>query len=263
MSSDERANPLSSLILQPRSSKPRSQGVTMMIDWGVPHNQQADWLTVTAPYVDMAKIAVGVGALLSSETLTMKLELYRAHDILPFLGGMFLEHAVLHDKTEDFLQAVVDAGFDCVEISDNSLDLDLDEKCELIQLALEKYRLRVLGEVGKREGPESKSDLAEDAARCLEAGAEFVFLEAADFFATEVNEAALERVVQNCGVEPLIFELPGPWIRDINPSDVHRIMRWLINRFGSDCNIADVPPDLVLTLEALRVRLGVNVGRSS
>ena len=259
---NERPNPLATLILQERSQKPRSRGITMIADWGLDPQRQAGLLEVAAPYIDQAKIAVGIGALFPIDVLEKKLASYRAHDITPFPGGQFLEHAVMHSKTDVYLKAVVDAGFDCIEVSDNLLEIELDEKVGLIRRARESYSLRVLGEVGKKEGLQSNVDLAEDAFRCLEAGAEIVFLEAADFFSGEVNEQALERIINRCGIEPLIFELPGPWIKGVTLSDVHEMTRWLLDRFGSNANLANVSPDDVMKLEALRLRIGVNAGGS-
>ena len=253
-------NPLAELILQNRSQKPRTLGITMMADWGLDLSRQTELLSVAGPYVDLAKIAVGIGALLPLEILRAKPEDYRSHQITPFPGGQFLEHAVLHNKTETYLQALVEVGFDCIEVSDNLLEISLDEKTELIRLCREQYGLRVLGEIGKKDGLDSTNDLAEDAFRCLEAGSEWLFLEAANFFSGEVNEIALEQIIERCGPKPLVFELPGPWIKGVTLSDVHEMTLWLLNRFGPEANIANVSADDVIKLEALRLGLGVNAG---
>ncbi len=260
MTDPQSANPLAALILVDRGQKPRSQGLTMIADWGLDLPRQAGLLELAAPYIDLAKIAVGIGALLPFDLLTQKLNGYRAHQITPFPGGQFLEHAVLHGKTQEYFEAVVAAGFDCIEVSDNLLEIDLQQKGDLIRQARQTYNLRVLGEVGKKEGQGSNVDLADDAANCLESGADVLFLEAADFFSGEVNEAGLQSIIDRCGLEPLIFELPGPWIKGITLNDVHEMTRWLLNRFGSEVNIANVSPDDVLKLEALRLKIGVNAG---
>ena len=253
-------NPLASMIVESRSEKPRSKGITMMVDWGIAPAQQADLMSTLGPFVDLAKIAVGIGALYSPDVLAAKLDTYRTNDITPFIGGMFIEHAVLHNTTREYLQAVVDSGFDCIEISDNLMEMDLDQKMQLIEMSRNDFNLRVIGEVGKKEGMEATADFAEDTARCIEAGSEYVMLEAADFFAGEVNEAALNPVIQRCGLEPLIFELPGPWIKGITQSDVHQVTRLLIDQFGPDANIGNVIPDYVMSVEALRLKIGVNAG---
>jgi phosphosulfolactate synthase len=261
--SDHSANPLEIVIFESRNKKPRSQGITMMIDWGLPPAHQKDLLRTIGSHVDLAKIAVGTAALYPPGVIQEKLDSYRSHGITPFTGGMFIEHAMLHNKTSEFLKAVVDLGFDCIEVSDNLLDMTLDEKCELIRMAHTDYKLRVLGEVGKKEGLAATADFAEDTARCLEAGAERVFLEAADFFARKVNDVALNSVIARCGVEPLMFELPGPWIKGITLSDVQQMTNGLIERFGPNVNIGNVMPEQVLSVEAQRVRLGLNAGAKS
>ena len=256
-------NPLTALILRERSSKPRRRGLTMVADWGLPPDRQHDLLSVAAPFVDLAKIAVGISALFTQEALARKLADYRAHEITPFPGGMYLEHAVLHDRTDDYLRAAADAGYDCIEVSDNLLEMSLDEKCALIRRACQQFGLRVLGEVGKKEGIDATCDPADDAERCLEAGSEFVFLEAAEFFTGDVNAAAVERIIQRTGLDPLIFELPGPWIKGVSLSDIHEMTRWLLDRFGPEANIANVHHDDVFKLEALRLGIGVNAGGES
>ncbi len=253
-------NPLAGLVVAERSAKPRDNGLTMIADWGMPCGEQQDFLSVGNPFVDLAKIAVGISALLDAGTLSRKIQLYAANDILTFPGGQFLEYSVVHCITDEYMQACVKAGFPCIEVSDNLLAIDLDSKSELIRRARQAYGLRVLGEVGKKEGLDAKYDLAEDASRCLSAGAEKVFLEAADFFAGDVREEELERIAERCGIENVIFELPGPWIEGITMSDIHRITRWLLGRFGAEVNIANVSPDNVLKVEALRLGIGVNAG---
>ena len=253
-------NPFASLVVARRTAKPRESGLTMMADWGLSCGEQQEFLTVGGPYVDLAKIVVGLAALFTSDTLTQKIALYAAHDILTFPGGQFLEYSVAHNRTDEYLQACVTAGFPCIEVSDNLLQMDLDAKCDLIRKAREAYGLRVLGEVGKKEGIGAQHDLAEDAARCLRAGAEKVFLEAADFFTGDFEEEKAEKIVARCGLENLLFELPGPWIEGITSSDVHRTTRWLLQRFGAEVNIANVMPANVLSLEALRLGIGVAAG---
>jgi len=232
----------------------------MIADWGLPPGRQRDLMSVAGPYVDLAKIAVGIGALFPIDILREKLQNYREHNITPFPGGQFIEHAVLNGKTDEYLQATVEAGFDCIEISDNLLDISLDDKFTLIEKAKHEYQLRILGEVGKKEGKQSSNDLSDDAVGCLAAGAEVVFLEAADFFSGEVNETDLKKIIDRCGIEPLIFELPGPWIHGVTLSDVHEMTCWLLDRFGSEANIANVNVEDIFKLEALRLKIGVNAG---
>ena len=67
-----------------RPEKPREYGITMVADWGIGPNLQADLLQTGADFFDFAKIAVGLSRVLSSGLLRGKLVLYHAHDIAAF-----------------------------------------------------------------------------------------------------------------------------------------------------------------------------------
>ncbi len=261
MNTQATGNPLAELILVGRSAKPRSRGITMVADWGWHPQRQSELLELAGEVIDLAKIAVGISALLPRAVLNEKLLRYKRHDVTCFPGGQFLEHAVLNKRTGQYFDAVCEVGFDCVEVSDNLLSIDLEAKCRLIRQAREEFHLHVLGEVGRKEGLSARHDPAEDAYRCLEAGAEAVFLEAAEFFTRGVDERRLEPIVDRCGLERLIFELPGPWIRGVTCDRVQELTRALIDYFGSEVNLGNVAADDVLKLEALRRRIGVNAGR--
>ncbi len=77
-----------------RSTKPRQAGITMMIDWGLGPNHQADMLDVVGEYVDIAKIAVGTSGLIEENVIKEKITTYKRHNVLPFIGGQFLEFGV-------------------------------------------------------------------------------------------------------------------------------------------------------------------------
>ena len=66
--------------------------------------------------------------------------------------------------------------------------------------------------------------------------------------------------MEAAGLERVMFELPGPWIAGVNPHDVHRMRRELIDRYGFQVNLGNVAPDDLMTLEAYRRGLGVNAG---
>ena len=57
--------------------KPRRKGFTMMMDWGLPVNQQRDWLDLIAPYVDLAKFVVGTARMYDEDYLLQKIALYK------------------------------------------------------------------------------------------------------------------------------------------------------------------------------------------
>ncbi len=245
----------------PRGGKPRTCGLTMVIDWGLGSHAQEDLLAVGADYCDLAKVAVGVSRLLDASALAAKIAQYRSRGVEPFPGGQYLEYAEVHGLCERYLPAVAAAGYQWVEVSDNLAPVGLDWKREIIGCAVREHGLEVLGEVGQKEGLESGVPMVEDAQACLEAGARIVLLEAAELVSGDASTAReVEEVVAAVGVERVMFELPGPWIEGVALHDVHRLRRELLRRYGSEVNIGNVDPGELIITETLRRGLGANAG---
>jgi len=245
------------ITLPERAGKPRESGITMLIDWGLGLTTQADWLEIGAEYIDLAKVAVGISGLLSTDLLRRKIELYEKHQVIPFPGGQFLEYAVHHGQTREYMEAAGAAGYSWIEVSDNVIELTPDEKVDLIRLAREDFGLNVIGEVGSKVQGTSAAALIADIQRCLNAGCWKVFVEAAELFGDELNEALIEEITSAVPLEKLIFEVPGPWIAGIHRYDQFTTRTWLVRRFGSDINLANVLPEDILETETLRRGIGV------
>ena len=245
----------------PRATKPRTDGLTMVIDWGLGPHAQEDLLTVGADYVDLAKVAVGVSRLLPNDSLRQKIGAYQQRGVEPFPGGQFLEYAEINGLSGHYLPAVCEAGYRWVEVSDNLAPVGLAWKREIIARAVGEFGLEVLGEVGQKEGLESAAPMKVDAETCLEAGARIILLEAAELISDDPDTAReVEEVVAAAGIERVMFELPGPWIQGVALHDIHRLRRELLRRYGSEVNMGNVSPDEVIVVEALRRGLGANAG---
>ena len=245
----------------PRGGKPRTCGLTMVIDWGLGSHAQEDLLAVGADYCDLAKVAVGVSRLLDASALAAKIAQYRARGVEPFPGGQYLEYAEVHGLCDRYLPSVCAAGYRWVEVSDNLAPVGLEWKKEIIARAVGEYGLEVRGEVGQKEGLTSAVPMVEDALACLEAGARIILLEAAELVSGDRDAAReVEQVVRAIGIERVMFELPGPWIEGVALHDVHRMRRELLNRYGTEVNIGNVNPEQVVIVEALRRGLGANAG---
>ena len=252
---------LDGLRADERTLKPRTSGRTMVIDWGMPLQQQRDWTDIGADYFDFAKIAVGLSRLCSRELLRQKIDQYRSRDVEPFPGGQFLEYAEVHGKLDRYLPGCVEAGYHWVEVSDNLAPVSLQWKERIITEAVEDFGLHVLGEVGRKEGLDNTIPLVDNARACIEAGAEVVLVEAAELISEDAQTAAaVDEIVQVLGVERVMFELPGPWIEGVHACDIHHMRRQLIERYGSQVNLGNVAPDELLSVEAYRRGLGVNAG---
>ena len=55
----------------------------------------------------------------------------------------------------------------------------------------------------------------------------------------------------------MLFELPGWWIKGTTTNDIFELQKLFVAELGPDANIANVQPDSVMSLEALRCGLSV------
>ena len=244
-----------------RPGKPRDVGLTMVVDWGLGPGAQSDLIETSAPFLDFAKVAVGISRLLANDVLKTKIRLYQEAGIEPFPGGQYLEYAQVQGKADLYLPAVAAAGYRWVEVSDNMAVVTHEWKLKMIRQAVSSHGLMVLGEVGRKEGLDAAIPMADDVKACLDAGSRVVLLEAAELVDDDADTARqVEQAVEAGGLENVMFELPGPWISGVNPHDVHAMRRTLVDRYGPEVNLGNVLPDDLMTLEAYRRGLGVNAG---
>ncbi len=248
------------LPAQRSREKPRRQGYTMMIDWGIALGRQRDLLEMAGRYVDLAKIAVGTSRFYDESYLRAKLDLYREHQVRPFLGGQFQEFIFAtkgKNALRPFLEEARRLGFEVVEVSDNCIPLSPDDRREMIELAVD-VGLQVLGEVGSKSDQTSVDVLIEQAELAFDSGAELVLVEGAELIDGGVIKSdMLSALKRNLDMTRVLFELPGPWVSGTSLSEIHDLKKTLIREFGADVNIANVIPDDVLETEALRCGLGV------
>lgn len=236
-----------------RQPKPRDRGLTMMIDWGLPPLHQADVVKTAGPFVDMAKIAGSIAGLMDEEILLEKLRLYREAGISTSQGGLFVELAVMQGRVQALFGNLARLGFDAVEVSDNLLDWSLEEKRQVIASAREEFGFRVLGEVGKKEGTLTDSEVMADLDACFEAGAALVFLEAYEFFSGErIRGDLIQSIARRFGLEKVIFELPVVILPGVSREFKHRVTAWLVRELGTEVNLANLEWDEIWIAEMTR-----------
>jgi phosphosulfolactate synthase len=245
-----------------RSQKPRNVGITMMIDYGIGVNNQKDLINIAEPYIDIAKIAVGLSGILNEKMLMDKISIYQNSNIETFIGGQFLEFGIFHQGlniSSKYFSEAKRLGFKLIEISDNNLKISQNEKMDLIKQAKNDFGLKVLGEVGSKTESSSTKAMIKGIQNCLSAGAWKVFLEAAEFISPDdghILENIISEIMENVDQEKIILELPGRWISNVHGAIIHDMSVFLIDYFGADINIANVGPGDVIELEALRLGVG-------
>jgi phosphosulfolactate synthase len=133
--------------LPERTGKPRNAGLTMVMDKGLSVREVEDFLSVAEPHVDIVKLGFGTAAV--TPTLKEKLAVYKNAKVPVYFGGSLLEWFYAHDALDEYLKMLDRYGIEHAEVSDGSLDIPHDQKCEIIS-RLAKNRT-VLSEVGSKD----------------------------------------------------------------------------------------------------------------
>ena len=240
-------------------SKPRTSGLTMMKDAGLPRGHLRGLLDLIAPCVDYAKFVTGTARLHPEDHLLEKLEIYREFDVHTFIGGQFLEYVFAtrgFPGVRPYCEEARRLGFEAIEVSDNRVPLTDEERTRLISTAV-NCGLEVHGEVGSKDVHTTAATLIRQAEDCFAAGSKLVLVEGAELIeGGSLNVPLLEELKAGLDVTKVMFELSGPWIPGTTMAEVYQLRNFLIDAFGPDVNIANVRPEDVFETEVLRVGLG-------
>lgn len=247
-------NKLTDLIEFPlggRFYKPRTAGLTMIIDKGLGLNELKDLLETAADYIDMIKLGFGTSVLYPDPVLRQKISLIRNAGISVFPGGTFFEIVYLQDKIDAYYELLLEHGFSGVEISDGTIELPASQRINGIKKA-KKIGLEVITEIGKKDPRDmvSLSVLKEQMKEDLDAGASKVIVEGREsgkgvmLYDQEgtLKEDELEFLLKNhLKLEEIIWEAP-----------LKSQQQKLINLLGNNVNLGNIAPQEILALEALR-----------
>jgi phosphosulfolactate synthase len=240
---------------QNRSQKPRSNGLTMVIDKGLGLTDTRDLMELASSYVDHLKLTFGTSAFYQTRLLRQKIELVKSYGVHIFPGGTFLELALLQGRIIQYLDRARDLGFTGVEISDGTINIDEETRHNTIKLARTYGFDLVISEVGKKDPRDqgAGTPLWEQVNHDLEAGSDIVIVEGREsgegvvIYDDEGNilgDEVTQLVQHVTDSERLLWEAPQK-----------KQQQELIMRFGPNVNLGNVQRDDVLALEALRVGL--------
>jgi phosphosulfolactate synthase len=244
------------LDLPPRRSAPRPDGLTHVLDKGIPLGYLRDLLASHASLIDLWKLGWGT-AYVDART-EEKVEALGAAGVRACVGGTLLEVAWTQGRANDCLAWAEQAGFACVEVSNGATAMPVEVKHELIARTAERFA--VLSEVGSKDpvAPVSGERWAEEMVEDLDAGATWVLTEGRESGTVglfrgdgSVRAEVVEAVVERVDVAAVIFEAPR-----------REQQAWLIRRFGADVNLGNVALDDVAGLEALRLGLRADTARA-
>lgn len=246
--------PFAFITIPEHSLKPRSEGLTSLLDTGMHLMDTEQLLLMAADYIDVVKLGFGTSKLYPEPILRKKIALLKSANIHVCAGGTFFEVARRQNKIEEYFKECVRLGFNCLELSDGMAGIPLEEKINLISRA-KSYGFVVLSEVGRKDvQQDSLLSLEErllEIKEQLNAGAWKIILEAREsgttgLFNTDtsIKTEDFERIITETNPKDLLFEAP-----------IKHQQAWLINKLGVSVNLANIAPKDVLALEALRVSL--------
>jgi phosphosulfolactate synthase len=237
------------LTLPERSTKPRSAGLTHVLDKGRTIESTRSALTAAGDCIDVWKFGWGTAYL--DNALEEKLELLRAGGVWTCLGGTLLEIAWSQGKAHECLDWAGEVGFDGVEVSRGVAPMTLADKHDLLRRAAESFV--VWSEVGSKDPDQvlTSRQWTDEIASDLAAGAQWVIAEGRESGTVgiyrgdgSIREDVVAAALAGGGVEQVLFEAPR---KDQQA--------WLVRRLGPDVNLANIAADEVLALETLRLGL--------
>ncbi len=220
-----------------------------MIDRGLSLAEVEGLLEVTGDSVDLVKL--GWGTALVTANLRPKLALYAAHDIPVVFGGTLTEIAIRQGRVDGLIAWLHELGLRHVEVSDGTISLEPEEKRALIRRLSNEFT--VFSEVGSKDAAFIMAPYVwvEQIEGDLEAGAVKVITEARESGTAgiyradgEVRTGLIDEIAHAVDPSLLIFEAP------LKEQQV-----WFLRFFGMECNLGNIPPAEVLSLETLRLGL--------
>lgn len=242
-------------LISDRTQKPRSAGVTMVIDTGVGVGALQDTLELAGHCIDHWKFGFGTSVFMTKPVLQRKLSLLAEHDIMTLPGGTLLEVALVERHCRDYMTHARSLGFSAVEISDGTIPMPAFRRRNIIHCALDAG-LIPLTEVGKKDPRQQPTaeQMAEQALADLEHGARWVVVEARESGRAVGIFDQHGQVIDDV-VSVLCSTLGSAADRLIWEAPLQSQQSYLIRRFGTNVGLGNVHADQVLAVECLRCRL--------
>jgi phosphosulfolactate synthase len=234
------------LALPERTAKPRSRGITHVIDRGMPIAMLESLLDLAGAHIDFVKF--GWGTAYVSRHIRAKVVACREAKVQTCIGGTLLELATVQGKLREFIRWADSIGFDAVEVSEGTVELGPGIKSGLIEAMARDFV--VLAEVGSKDAdaPVRASSWGDQMQADLDAGAAFVIAEGRESGTVglyhpdgRIREPLVSALLERVPAERIIFEAPSP-----------AQQKWFVRHLGVDVNLGNIATDEVIALETLR-----------
>ena len=237
------------LNLPYRSPKPRSDGLTHVLDKGLSLVGLESLIQTARESIDIVKL--GWGTAYVSDGVKAKVALCRSADIHLCPGGTLLEICDRQDRIDDYVRWLQRLGVTHVEVSNGALGMTIAHKRELIhRLAQEFVVLSECGSKNPAVDVVAASWVAEMRGD-LDAGASLLIAEARE--SGTVGLYGPDGRVRAELVDALVAELPPDRIIFEAPRKDQQA--WFVRRLGPSASLGNIPADEVIALETLRLGL--------
>jgi len=232
-----------------RTPKPRTHGLTMVMDKGLSINEVRNFLDVAGPHVDIVKL--GFGTSYVTPNLKEKIEVYQSYGMPIYFGGTLFEAFLIRNQFNEYINVCKEFGVTYMEVSDGSIDIPHAEKCGYIE-KLTKHGT-VLSEVGSKDAahiipPYKWIELMRAE---LEAGSSYVIAEAREAGnvgiyrgSGEVREGLVQEILTQIPHEKIIWEAPQK-----------AQQLYFLELIDCNVNLGNIAPNEVIPLESMRIGL--------
>jgi phosphosulfolactate synthase len=232
-----------------RHAKPRTSGITMVMDKGLSLEEVRHFMPVAKLHVDIVKL--GFGTSFVTPDLRAKIELYLTNGIPVYFGGTLFEAFLIRNQFDDYIAICRDYGIGHMEVSDGSITIPHAEKCGYIE-KLTRYGT-VLSEVGSKDAahiipPYKWIELMRAE---LAAGATYVIAEAREAGNVGIYRGSGE--VREGLVQEILTQIPGERILWEAPQKAQQL--YFIELLGCNVNLGNIAHSEVIPLETMRLGL--------
>ena len=221
----------------------------MVMDKGLSLRQAEDMIDSSGDFIDFVKLGFGTSVI--TKNLSEKIKLYKEADMKVYFGGTLFESFIVRGMFDEYCEFIDKFKLDCAEVSDGSIVIKHEKKCEYISKLAKNYT--VLSEVGsKEEGiiihPNMWISMMN---KELEAGSWKVIAESRESGTVGIyrssghaHETLVQKITAKVKQENIIWEAPK------KPQQV-----WWIQQLGANVNLGNIAPEEALPLETLRLGL--------
>jgi phosphosulfolactate synthase len=221
----------------------------MVMDKGLSLRQAEDLIASASEYVDLLKL--GFGTSVVSAQLKEKVKLYQQAGMKVYVGGTLFEAFFVRGQMDAYRKYIDGLGLDTVEVSDGSIVIPHDQKCELITSFAKDYT--VLSEVGSKEegiliSPAKWIKMMQNE---LKAGSWKVIAEARESGTVGIYRPSgqahvllINKILQKVKAEDILWEAP---------KKAQQV--YFIKHLGPNVNLGNIAENEVIPLECLRIGL--------